>query len=146
MKTIVLSISFLFSLFLVPTFSNAQVIISPLESKVKKFTQDAASQLMKKVSPNTGRDSYASNGTWTFDPTEGLFEIPMTAYWKGATWAFGDTQTFYVQGILRVQADGENPNFTVQSNSSSVDAAKSNNFWLKGAVVGLVALSVAGSN
>lgn len=146
MKSI--SLFFLLSLgiLFIPLSSSAQIIINPAESKVKKFSQEVATQLMKQVCPNTGRDSYATTGTWIYDPSESTFEIPMTAYWSGSTWIMGDTRSFFIQGVLRVNADGTNPKFTTINKSSSVDAANGNNSWAIGAIVGLVALSAAGSN
>lgn len=120
---------------------EAQYIRSKHTSKVNSFSENGAQQLMSSYCPNTGKNAFASVSKWYYDEYKGEYEIHMSANWQGATWAFGDTQSFYVGGILYVKENGRNSRFKEIRRSSNIEDISSNNNLLVGGLLGLGVLA-----
>lgn len=125
---------------------SAQYIVDAHSSRVKRFAENAAKNLMTQYNPNTGSDSYAIVDRWYYYEDIDTYEIHLQTYWMGASTFWGDKKTCNIDGILKVKRDGTNANFTTTYKNQQIKDIESNNNWLVGSIIALGIISAASSN
>lgn len=96
--------------------------------KVKMYAQEAAENLMDKISPTTGKNASYEIFDADFDSYKNEYIIEMSATWQGSPCWVCDETTFEIRGFLTVNSDGSNPRFKQTYKNSAVENSET---WSK---------------
>jgi hypothetical protein len=126
MKTLLVSIKNLsIVLFSVLTFALSNSVNAQSDSEAIKEIADATAQtLMKKVSPNTGYGAYSRVKDYSYNAYSKVLTIKIEAYWTAKRYMLASSyETFNIDGVLTIDLDDENVDFTPTYKNASVQYA-----------------------
>jgi hypothetical protein len=111
----------------------------------KQYTQESAETIMRRISPNTGKDATALIYDIEWDADAECYIIDMEASWKAGGCYFCSEQTFVVRGVLKVGRNGTNPTFRETYKNEAVRSAWSDR-QIGAVFVGITVLAAASSS
>jgi hypothetical protein len=125
---------------------SAQYIVDAHSSRVKRYAESAAYNLMKQFNPSTGSDAYAVVESWYYYEDGDYYEIRVQNYWQGATSFWADKKSCNVDGIITVRRDGSKSNFKTTYKNAQIKDIEATRKQIMGAVIAIGVLSAVSDN
>lgn len=107
-----------------------------LDASLKELADMTASQMQRKISPNTGHSAYGVVKGYTYNENTGILTVRVETYWRAKRYMLASSyESFNVDGYYTINTNTERFNFTTTYKNDSVRYAWSGSDAILGMAV-----------